>query len=88
MALFYVDYNVSVSATSVDVEHIFSHSHLILSHIRSQLSAQSIHALLCVGSWSLLGLVKDSDVLAVSAMKDLEGNDEIDLKDGWNSILL
>ena len=80
MVLFYVDHNVSVSATSVDVECVFSHGHLILSHVHSRLSAQSMCALLCVGSWSLLGLVKDLDVLAVSAMKDLE--------DGWDSILL
>ena len=74
-------------ATSVDVERIFSCGHHILSHIRGWLSAQLTRALLCLGSWSLLGLVKNTDVLAVTVLDDVEGNEELELDDGWNSIL-
>ena len=74
-------------ATSVDVERIFSHGRLVLSHVRGRLSAQSTRALLCLGSWSLLGLVKDTDVLAVTVLDDVEGDEELELNDGWDSIL-
>jgi hypothetical protein len=75
-------------ATSVDVERVFSHGHLILSHVHSQLSAQSTWALICLGSWSLLGLVKDSDVLAVGTLDEVEGDEEPELEDGWDHIAL
>jgi hypothetical protein len=44
----------------------------LLSH--NCLSAQTTHAILCLGSWSLLGLVKDEDVMKVAVMKDIEGD--------------
>ena len=75
-------------ATSVDVEHIFSHSCLLLSHVHSWLSAQSIRVLLCLGSWSQLGLIKDTDALAVTLLDDVEGDEEPLLNDGWDQILL
>jgi hAT family C-terminal dimerisation region len=62
-------------ATSVDVERTFSRGRLVLSHVRSRLSAQSTWALLCLGSWSLLGLVKDTDVLAVTVLDEVNGNE-------------
>lgn len=71
-----------ISATSVDVEHVFSRGRLLLSHVQTHLSAQSTRALLCLGCWSLLGLVKDSDVMPVARLPDLEG-EEGDLEDGW-----
>jgi len=42
--------------------------------------------LICLGCWSLLGLVKDTNVLAVTALDDVEGNEEQELKDGWDNI--
>jgi hypothetical protein len=77
---------LSISATSVDVERIFSRGRLVLSHVRSQLSSQSTQALLCLGSWSLLGLVKDTDVLAVTVLREVEGDEEPELEDGWDRI--
>ncbi|KAG2084069.1 uncharacterized protein F5147DRAFT_589632, partial [Suillus discolor] len=74
-------------ATSVDVERIFSRGRLLLSHVRSRLSSQSIHALLCLGCWSLMGLVKDKDVLAVAMLADVEGDKDA-LDDGWDNIQL
>ncbi|KIJ15694.1 hypothetical protein PAXINDRAFT_11294 [Paxillus involutus ATCC 200175] len=58
---------------------------LSLSYVRNHLSAQMTHALLCVGLWSLLGLVKDNDVLQVAMLCDVEGEEE-ELEDGWDSI--
>jgi hypothetical protein len=74
------------AATSVDVERIFSRGRLVLTHVRNRLSAQTSRALLCLGSWSLMGLVKDEDVLKVAMMPDLEGEDEPELEEGWDSI--
>jgi hypothetical protein len=44
--------------------------------------------LLCSGSWSLLGLVKDSDLLAVTVLQEVEGVEEPGLEDGWDPILV
>ncbi|KAF8991787.1 hypothetical protein BDQ17DRAFT_1254549, partial [Cyathus striatus] len=71
-------------ATSVDVERVFSHGHFILSHVRSHLSAQSIHALLCLGSWSLQGYISDGDAQAVSNMPAID--EEEVLMAGWDHI--
>ena len=60
------------TATSVDVKCIFSSGRLLLSHVCSHLSTQSICALLCLGSWSLLGLVKDEDIMPVVHLPDIE----------------
>lgn len=78
--------DLCIPATSVDVECIFSHGHLLLLHVCNHLSAQTTHAILCLGSWSSLGLVKDEDVMKVAVMKDVEGDVEEEFEDGWDSI--
>ncbi len=66
------------SGTSVDIERVFSRGRLLLPHVRNGLSARSIRALLCLGEWSRLGLVKDKDVI-----RDLEDSDDDDDDDAW-----
>ena len=73
------------TATSTDVEWVFSQGILLLSHIRNRLLSQSIRALMCLGSWSQLGLVKDADIYAVTALAEVEGEEE-DLADSWDVI--
>jgi hypothetical protein len=46
----------------------------------SRLSVQSTQALLCLGSWGKMGLVKDKDVMA-----DVDGEEE-EFEDGWDAI--
>ena len=75
------------TATSIDVERLFSRGRLLLSHIRSRLSAQTTHSLLCLGAWSTLGLVDDSDVKKVMELQDAEGKDVV-LADGWDKIII
>ena len=70
----------------MDVEWIFSHGQLLISHIWNWLSAQSTWALLCLGSWSKMGLIKDKDVMAVAVLADVDG-DEKEFDDGWDAIL-
>ena len=72
-------------ATSTDVEHVFSQGRILLSHIRNRLSSQSICALMCLGGWSRLGLVKDKDILAVTTFAEIEGDEEA-LDEGWDAI--
>ena len=67
---------------------MFSRGRLILPHVRSRLSAQSTRALLCLGSWSLMGYIKDSDVETVARTPDIEGDQEEELDEGWDKILL
>ena len=56
----------------MDVERLFSRGRLILSHTHSRLLVASTRALLCLGSWSLLRLVQDEDVEAVTRMDDVD----------------
>lgn len=75
-------------ATSVDVERVFSQGRLLLSHVRSRLSVQSTRALMCVGGWSLLGYVQDSDVKAVAMLAEVPANTaEEDLAVDWDVIV-
>ena len=63
-------------ATSIDVECVFSCGRLLLSHVCSRLSTQSVCALICLGVWRLMGMVKVGDVEAVAMMADIEGEEE------------
>ena len=56
-----------------------------MSHLRSRLSVQSTRALMCVGEWSSMGLVKDSDLTAAATLPDIDGEDE-DLGNDWDAI--
>lgn len=72
-------------ATSVEVERVFSQGRLLLSHVRSRLSVQSTRALMCLGVWSLLGFVSDSDVKAVVTLPELGADeDEDELEIHWD----
>ena len=79
-------------ATSVDVEHLFSHGRVLLLHNCNHLSSQTTHALLCLGDWSRLGLVNSDDVHKVSLLDDVAPMDgsseptEVELPDGWDTI--
>ena len=72
------------SATSIDVKRVFSQGHLLLSHVHSHLSVQSTCALLCLGQWSLLGLVKDGDIKAYLKLDEVAEEEE--LPQGWDDI--
>jgi len=73
------------TATSTDVECIFSQGRFLLSHIQNQLSSQSIRALMCLGNWSWLGFVKDKDILAITVEPEAEGEEEP--LEGWDAIV-
>jgi hypothetical protein len=74
-----------VSATSVDVERTFSQGRLILSHVRSRLSVQSTRALLCLGVWSTMGYVRDSDILPAAVLPEVDGPED-ELANDWDAI--
>jgi hypothetical protein len=50
----------------VDVERVFSRAGRLVTRERNGLSAQSIRALMCVGYWSLMGMVQDKDLLKIA----------------------
>jgi hypothetical protein len=75
--LWFYSYSLSLVATSVDVKHLFSCGWLILSLTQSWLSVASTHALLCLGSWSLLGLVRDEDIEAVARLDEVDAQMEL-----------
>jgi hypothetical protein len=76
---------IGVQATSVHVERVFSQGRILLSHIRSRLSVQSTRALMCLGVWSLMGYVKDTDMKPTAILPEVIGDEE-ELKDGWDDI--
>ena len=51
-------------ATTVNVECVFSHRHLILLHIYGCLAVESTHVSICIGLWSIEGLVYGGDIKA------------------------
>ena len=65
------------TATSIDVEWLFSRGCLILLHTHSQLSVSSTWALLYLGSWSLMGLVRNKDVKAITSLDEIQGKIEL-----------
>ena len=77
--------NTHISATSVNVERVFSMGHILLSHLRSRLSVQSTRALMLVGAWSKLGYVKNNDVKAATILPEVEGEEE-ELDKNWDLI--
>ena len=74
-------------ATSVNVEQVFSQGQIVLSHLHSQLSVQTMQALMCLGAWSCQGFVKDRDIKAVVILPEIPANmKEDDLVVGWDTI--
>ena len=74
-------------ATSIDVECVFSKGQILLSHLRNHLLVQSTWALMCLGAWSLMGYVWDSDVKAVTMLPDLKEHEEEEpLEENWDVI--
>ncbi|PPQ81810.1 hypothetical protein CVT25_013646 [Psilocybe cyanescens] len=74
---------LSVPATTLNVERTFSQGCLMLPHVCNCLNVQSTHDLMCVGSWSVLGLIKDSNLKAVLRVDITE---EQDLAEDWDAI--
>ena len=67
----------ALTATSVDIERLFSCGHFLLNYTCSQLSVLSTCALLCLESWSLLDLVQNEDVRAMMKLDEVEGQIEL-----------
>lgn len=73
-------------ATSVNVERVFSKGRILLSHLRSRLSVQSTRALMCLGVWSKMGYVKDTDVKSATILPEVDGEEE-ELAKNWDRIV-
>ncbi len=86
---FVVLQNISIlifyySATSIDVERLFSKGRLILSHVRNRMSAGTTRELLCLNNWSKQGLVKMEDLKAAASLPEVSednaaGEQEFDM---------
>ncbi|KAG6904948.1 hypothetical protein DXG01_006070 [Tephrocybe rancida] len=77
-----LDY-LTIPATSVDVEHLFSGSHLLLTHMQNRLSTSTTCALLCLGSWSLMGLVEKEDFVHTEELDEISGFIELQKLSAW-----
>ncbi|KAI6039695.1 hypothetical protein EDC04DRAFT_2568110 [Pisolithus marmoratus] len=75
------------TATSVDVKCLFSCGHVLLSHTCNHLSTQSVHALLCLGSWSGQGYVFTNGI-KLTSLEDIEGDEDVELAVGWDAIAM
>jgi hypothetical protein len=72
-------------AMSTAAERVFLHGQILLSHICNCLSAQSTCAIICLGSWSLLGLIKDSDIFDVTKLPEEPANPVLNAEE-WEAI--
>jgi len=75
---------LSIPATSVDVERVFSRGRLLLPYVRGRLAVQSTRASLCVGLWSAQGLIKDNDIKAVLNTDEISEEEELAVE--WDAI--
>lgn len=74
-------------ATSVDVKRIFSRGHTLLTHTCNGLEAQTVRSLLCLGEWLKAGIISVKNIAsAISGLLDLEGDEEVEMEEGWDSI--
>jgi hypothetical protein len=48
---------------------------------------QSTRALMCVGEWSSMGFVKDSDIKAAAGLPELDDEEE-ELENDWDVITI
>jgi hypothetical protein len=81
-----INLSSSCTATSVDVERVFSQGRIVLSHLRNRLSVQSTRALMCLGVWSHLRYMKDSDIKRVVALPEVPTNVKEVLAVGWDMV--
>ena len=70
----------------MNVERVFSQGQLLLSHVRNCLSVQSTRALLCLGTWSLMGYVRDSDIKATAVLPEVDGEED-ELAMDWDNVI-
>jgi hypothetical protein len=69
------------------VERIFSRGRTLLTHTRNSLEAQTVRSLLCLGEWFANDIITVKNIAqAVSGLPDLEGDNEVEMEDGWDSI--
>jgi hypothetical protein len=68
------------------VKRVFSQGRLLLPYVRNRLSSESTRALLCLGDWSRLGIVKDTDIKPAALLPDVNGN-EPPIVAGWDDIV-
>ena len=73
-------------ATTIDVEHVFSQGQLVLSHIHSRLSIQSMHTLLCLRAWCQHRLVKVQDLRLALGEEEEVTSEEDKLPSDWDTI--
>lgn len=55
---------------------------LLLAHLRNRLSAQTLHALMCLSSWSHNELIDRCDICAITQMElvsEIEGDEDGDV---------
>jgi len=67
--IYFSQYFTTVTATSTDIEQVFSCGCLCLPHVQNQLNAKSTCAIICLRAWSLLELVKNGNIQAVTKEK-------------------
>ncbi|KAF5329839.1 hypothetical protein D9611_013421 [Ephemerocybe angulata] len=81
-----LDY-LSIPATSVEVERVFSRGRILISHLRNRLAPQTIRSLLCLNYWSKGGLVQDKDILFIARSNpEVEDDGDVEFEDGWDAV--
>ena len=78
---------MSLLATSIDVERMYLQQWPPTSVACLQSAGITVNpCMICLGSWSKQGQVKDSDEFAVTILDEVRGDEENELKAGWDDI--
>ncbi|KIL54439.1 hypothetical protein M378DRAFT_92545, partial [Amanita muscaria Koide BX008] len=72
---------LSIPATSVNVEHVFSGGRMLLPYLRNRLQVETARALLCLGEWIKKGIIQEKDIL-IALKGQPESIDVADSDDG------
>jgi hypothetical protein len=72
-------------ATSTDVERVSSRGCILLSHICNHFSAQRMHAIISLGSWSLLGLIQDANIFYFNKLLEEPVDPKLEAEE-WEAI--
>ncbi len=74
--------------SSVAVERGFSKGRILLPHLRNRLDIQSTRALLCLGDWSKMKLIKNEDLLDTARLPEADAEEDEELAKDWDKVVI
>ena len=78
--------DIDHTATLIDIERVFSRGCILLPHIRNRMTGQTTRTLMCLGTWSRVGLVHKDDLKAAALLPEVNGDaSDFEMDEGWDN---